>query len=380
MPSGTRRNAYKALAVAGSSALLLGTISLLSPSTLGAFFPFAITHAADGDTPLLHDPSLNLLEAAINSDPNPTKGDTLLSLSEGSALMNTSGPDGTIPAGTAAENPSVGAISVYTVKNGDSISGIADHFGVSVNTILWANDLTTKSTIKPGMSLVILPVSGTRHTVAEGETLSSIATKFHASTSEIATFNGLDTDATVVVGSTLIIPGGEAANTTAPAPAKKSSAASKPAATSAKKTTSKSTTKTGKDIGAASAGSGYYENPVPGAILYQGIHGNNGVDLSAPSGTPIHAAADGTVIISKADGGWNGGYGSYVVVSHANGTQTLYAHMSKDIATVGETVSKGELLGYVGETGEATGNHLHFEVRGAKNPFGYSCTLMKKCY
>jgi len=286
------------------------------------------------------------------------------------------GPDGTVSSSdssvSAASSGSTGEISVYTVKEGDSISEIADHFGVSVNTILWANDLTVKSTIRPGMSLVILPVSGVKHVVKKGETLSSIAAAYHASQTEIATFNGLDANATVVVGSTLIIPGGEVSG----------SASSKPSSSTAKKagsSSSKSSTKVGSDLGTAAA-SGYYQNPVPGAYLTQGIHGNNGVDLGAPSGTPIHAAAAGTVIVSKGDGAWNGGYGSYVVISHANGTQTLYAHMSRDIASVGEKVSQGEVIGYVGETGEATGNHLHFEVRGAKNPFGYSCSLMKKCY
>ncbi|CAN5768539.1 hypothetical protein BH11PAT2_BH11PAT2_03680 [soil metagenome] len=387
MPKGSRRNVYTALGAAGISATLLGTVLLITPTHVGAFWPFTTAQAADGETPILHDPSLNLLAAALNTDPNPSKGDSLLSLSEGSALMANSGPDGSLPSASGSDNSSAagssGNISVYTVKDGDSISGIASHFGISVNTILWANDLTIKSTIKPGMTLVILPVSGTQHTVTKGETLSTIATKFGASAQEIATFNGLDASATVVVGSTLIIPGGEVASS-APAPSTTKTTTKTPTKTSSSsntKTTTKSTsTKVGVDISTAAATSGYYSNPVPGAILYQGIHGNNAVDLSAPSGTPIHAAAAGTVIISKSDGGWNGGYGSYVVISHSNGTQTLYAHMSSDISTVGEVVSQGELLGYVGETGEATGNHLHFEVRGAKNPFGYSCAVMSRCY
>jgi murein DD-endopeptidase MepM/ murein hydrolase activator NlpD len=176
-----------------------------------------------------------------------------------------------------------------------------------------------------------------------------------------------------------VIPGGEV-STSASSATKTTTKTTSTTKSGTKTTTKTSTVKTGSDLGSASATSGYFENPVPGALLTQGIHGNNGVDLGAPSGTPIHAAAAGTVIVSKADGAWNGGYGSYVVISHSNGTQTLYAHMVKNIASVGETVSQGEVIGYVGETGEATGNHLHFEVRNAKNPFGYSCTVMKKCY
>lgn len=362
---------------------VLGSLALLSPLSVRAFWPFSSAQAAVGDTPVLHDAStLQLLAAALNLNPDPNQGDTDLTLSDGSALMAAAGPDGTIPnSGNGSDAPqapdasNTGSISVYTVKDGDSISGIASHFGVSVSTILWANDLTIHSTIKPGMTLNILPVSGIQHTVQSGETLSSIAAKFHASAAEIATFNGLDANATVVVGSTLIIPGGEEAN---------ASTVTKTATKTTTKTPTKTTTTkkatTRSDLGTAASTGGFFKNPVPGAILTQGIHGNNGVDLGAPSGTPIHAAAAGTVIISKSDGGWNGGYGSYVVISHSNGAQTLYAHMSKDIATVGETVSQGELIGYVGETGEATGNHLHFEVRNAKNPFGYSCTVMRACY
>ncbi|MDB4991932.1 MAG: Peptidase, family [Parcubacteria group bacterium] len=402
MPAGKRMSTYaRKLTFVGITALtgsLLGALALFSPTSVQATWPFTSAYAADGTAPVLHDGSMHLLAAALNTDPNPVKGYDNLTLSDGSALLANGGPDGALPdasaltstAGASADN----SISVYTVKDGDSISGIADHFGVSVNTILWANGLTVRSTIRSGMSLVILPVSGVKHTVAKGETLSSIAAAFHASSDEVATFNGLDTDATVVVGSTLIIPGGEAT-----APSKPASSASTPAKTT---TTTKTTTKTtasptsssltkttttkttsvhvAADLGSSSSNGGYLQNPVPGALLTQGIHGNNGVDLGAPSGTPIHAAAAGTVIISKNDGAWNGGYGSYVVISHSNGMQTLYAHMVKDIASVGETVSQGEVIGYVGETGEATGNHLHYEVRGGKNPLGYSCTEMSKCY
>jgi murein DD-endopeptidase MepM/ murein hydrolase activator NlpD len=129
--------------------------------------------------------------------------------------------------------------------------------------------------------------------------------------------------------------------------------------------------------GGGSAQVGYYDNPLPGAILTQGIHGWNGVDIGAPKGTPIHAAADGTVIVARA-GGWNGGYGSYVVISHPNGTQTLYGHMNSVAISVGASVGSGQVIGYVGTTGKSTGNHLHFEVRGAANPFR-NCRIGSAC-
>jgi len=74
------------------------------------------------------------------------------------------------------------------------------------------------------------------------------------------------------------------------------------------------------------------------------------------------------VIIARTSG-WNGGYGNYIVINHGNGTQTLYGHLSSLAVTVGKTVTRGEIIGYMGSTGRSTGAHLHFEIRGAKNPF-----------
>ena len=114
--------------------------------------------------------------------------------------------------------------------------------------------------------------------------------------------------------------------------------------------------------------SGTLVNPAPGTIKTQGIHGYNGVDLAGPIGTTVRAAAAGQVIIAKSSG-WNGGYGSYVVLKHNNGTQTLYGHLSRVDASVGETVAQAETIGAIGNSGKSTGPHLHFEVRGGKNPF-----------
>ena len=100
----------------------------------------------------------------------------------------------------------------------------------------------------------------------------------------------------------------------------------------------------------------------------QGLHGYNGVDIGAPNGTPIIAAAGGSVVVSR-NSGWNGGYGNYIVIKHENGTQTLYAHMSEIVVVSGQSIVQGQVVGSVGSTGKSTGSHLHFEVRGAKNPF-----------
>lgn len=274
----------------------------------------------------------------------PDTGTLALATSEGSAFIANAGPEGSQPASTARGN---GQISLYVVREGDSLSEIADMFGVSTNTILWANDISDPSIIQPGDELLILPVTGVRHVVKSGGTLADVAKIYDADVDEIALYNGIDPDAPLAKGTEIIIPGGDLAPK---AVAKKSSGGS-----------------SGKALPALS---GYFGNPLPGGVITQGLHGYNGIDVGAKSGTPVYAAAAGTVIVAKGGGGYNGGYGNYIVISHANGTQTLYAHLSA-LAVASGSVEKGALIGYVGNTGRSTGFHLHFEVRGAANPLAH---------
>lgn len=242
-------------------------------------------------------------------------------------------------------------ISVYVVRKGDSLSQIAEMFDVSVNTILWGNDMKKGDKLIEGDTLFILPVSGLKHVVAKGQTLKSIAQKYNAEIADIISFNGITEDTKLAIGDELIIPGGEMS---IDGPVNKNS-------------TKSSTPKTPlKNL------AGYFINPVPGAIKTQGLHGKNAVDLAAPIGTPIRAAASGTVLLARM--GWNGAYGNMVIIQHPNGTKTLYSHLSKLASTTGQSVSQGDIIGYVGNSGRVraakggNGAHLHFEVYNAKNP------------
>jgi LysM repeat protein len=261
------------------------------------------------------------------------------------------------PSGSTADidnQPGSTAISTYVVQSGDTLSEIAIMFDVSVNTIVWANSLGTHPVIQPGETLVILPVSGINYTVKKGDTLASIVKKYGGDVTEVMEYNGLSTDASIAIGDTIMIPDGELGGSSG----------------SASHTPTNFSNGTSPLIPGSSGPAipGYFACPVHGSWLSQGLHGHNAVDLALGVGNPIYAAADGTVIIGRT-GGWNGGYGTYVVISHPNGTETLYAHARKLFVTAGEKVTQGDKIAEIGVTGETTGPHLHFEVRGAANPF-----------
>ena len=114
--------------------------------------------------------------------------------------------------------------------------------------------------------------------------------------------------------------------------------------------------------------------------MTQGRHDHYAVDLSCHvQGTPIYAAASGTVLFARY--GWNGGYGNLIILQHPNGTKTFYAHIEPNgiVVTTGDSVEQGQVIGHVGETGHAFGPHLHFEVRGGGNPgFDYSGSAWKQ--
>lgn len=268
-----------------------------------------------------------------------------------SALIASRNPAGTLP----WEN--YDQIVAYTVQPGDTPSAIAVDFGISLNTLLWANNIRNADTIKAGDELIILPISGVRYEIKKGDTIDSIAKKFKGDAPEILSFNGLAIGESLKVGEAIIIPDGEQS---APLPAFSNTT---PAALSYSR------------FASLPEKIGYYIRPVLGgrnpratAANPHGLHGYNGVDLANSCGVPVMAAAQGTVLIARSTG-WSSGYGKYVVVAHPNGTQTLYAHLANIFVSTGRRVEQGAHIGLIGSTGNSTGCHVHFEIRGAKNPF-----------
>ena len=318
------------------------------------FFSSTFAYTTD-TTDTYNSQTFPLPEPAQHVDPNPAKGGGDITIVNDSALLPASGPSGSLAdlEETGIPSKHSGRISIYIVREGDTLSTIADMFDVSVNTIRWSNDIARDTSIQPGQELVILPVSGIKYTVKTGGSLRDIIELHGGSLEEAVAFNGYGADEHLDAGTEVIIPDGEIA-----APKQEVRVAQ----TRYQSTSMRAPRASVPEL------VGYFLRPVVGGVRTQGLHGYNAVDLAAPVGTPILASASGRVIISKGSG-WNGGYGKYVVIEHPNGTQTLYAHNSQNIVFSGQDVVQGQVIAYMGSTGRSTGSHVHFEVRGAKNPF-----------
>jgi LysM repeat protein len=236
----------------------------------------------------------------------------------------------------------------YVVEEGDTLDSIAQKFGISLETLLWANDLNKNSLVKPGKRLIILPVDGVLHQVKEGDTIFEIAKKYQAKVENIISFNELEGPNDIYIGDILVIPGGKM-----PPPPKPKE----------KKIARKSLISPSIPLV-----NGYFICPVAGGCrISQGLHFYNAVDFSANCGNLVLAAAGGTV--QKAKYGWNGGAGNVVTILHPNGVVTMYGHLQAISVSPGQQVSQGQIIGTIGESGIATGCHLHFGVYGAENPF-----------
>ena len=248
-------------------------------------------------------------------------------------------------------------VITYRVERGDSITTIANKFGVSEDTIRWANDMSD-DTLSIGEELQILPVTGVSHKVAAGETVYTIAEKYDTEPQKIADFPfnefaGNGETLALVTGQLLVVPDGIK-------PSEKPVARPRPQVYVAQ--------------GPIPVASGGYTYPVRGGISQYFSWYHPGLDITADVGTPLVAAHSGTVI-SVSLGTWDGGYGNNVWISNGNGIESHYAHMSTVNVSAGQRVIGGQtVLGAIGMTGRTTGPHVHFEMRANGsyvNPLGY---------
>lgn len=267
--------------------------------------------------------------------------------------------------GGASETPKPVRTSLvdYVVKAGDSISTIAEEFEISVNTILWENNLSAYSVIRPGDTLKILPVNGILHEVKSGESLSFISGKYDVSQAEILSTNKLASASRLSIGQKLIIPG---ASKIQPATTRTSAKAPSESYTGITAIKNIVTAPSAKPV------AGNKMNwPTEGTRISQYYSWRHtGLDIANKTGTPLYAADAGVVEQS----GWMNGYGYQVLIDHGGGKKTRYAHASKLFVSAGDKVTKGQSIAAMGSTGWSTGSHIHFEViiNGKKyNPLDY---------
>ena len=229
----------------------------------------------------------------------------------------------------------------YTVQSGDTVSGVAEKFGVSADTIRWQNNLTGDA-IKVGDSIQILPVTGVAHVVAKGDTIYSIAKQYDAESQAIVDFpfNTFANDETfeLAIGQTIIVPDGVKPTGEGPVVPR------------ARQMT--------PNAGSVSA-SGQFVWPTQGIITQYFSWYHMGIDIANPA-APLDVAADSGTVTHA---GWdNTGYGNMVMIDHHNGYMTLYGHLSVISVVVGQNVNKGDVIGRMGSTGHSTGTHTHFEI------------------
>ncbi len=243
-------------------------------------------------------------------------------------------------------------VITYNVQPGDTVSGIAERFGLQSTSILWANDRIAEHPdyLQVGQEVLVPPVDGALHVIAKGDTVESIAKAYTVDPQAITSFPGnhLGDGQSLTVGERLVIPGGQK-----PYRARRVYAYS------------------GNPPAEASRGSGSFAWPMSGYITQQYWSQHRAIDIGAAKGTPIYASDTGYVSYVQFS---NSGYGNMAMIDHRNGYVTLYAHMSIVVVDTGQSISKGQLVGYCGSTGNSTGPHLHFEVieNGVKrNPFIY---------
>lgn len=254
--------------------------------------------------------------------------------------------------------PERAEIIEYTVQSGDTIGNIAQYFGLSVNTVLWENGLTAKSYIKPGNILRILPITGVTYKVARGDNLAGIANKHGVTSEDIMKMNNLANANQIKIGQALIIPGGKRI-------------IDRTIATQTQQPRTLAGIITGPRGSAVPVSGSKLNWPAQGRITQYYSWRHSGLDIANKTGTPIYAAAAGTVV----EAGWNsGGYGYQIVIDHGGGMKTRYAHLSKFVVSAGDEVGKGDNIGFIGSTGRSTGSHVHFEViiNGKRyNPLSY---------
>jgi murein DD-endopeptidase MepM/ murein hydrolase activator NlpD len=238
------------------------------------------------------------------------------------------------------KRPRRGVIT-HTVQPGDTAQSIAEAFDLQSTTILWSNpDIEdVPDLLRIGQKVIILPVDGVYHTVAEGDTLESIAEKYKAEVEAITSlsYNVLHPPLyRIQEGMQLIVPGGT------------------------KPYVPRRVTRYTGPVPQGARGTGAFTWPVLGTLTQGYWWGHRAIDIGAPTGSAVLASDGGYIAFV----GWTDiGYGYLIIIDHANGYSSYYAHLSQMYVTLGQRVERAQVIGAVGNTGNSSGPHLHLEIR-----------------
>jgi murein DD-endopeptidase MepM/ murein hydrolase activator NlpD len=237
----------------------------------------------------------------------------------------------TVPAAQGG-SPLTLRTSAYTVQGGDTLSGIAQRFGLAMDTLISFNGIQEARALKVGSQLALPNANGLKYRVRRGDSLEGIARRFGVALNDLLDWNSLESSL-IVPGQELFIPGARLSEHELNRvfgrlfilPAR----------------------------GRLSSRFGVRGDPFTGVSRF-----HNGIDLAGRVGTPVMAAMSGRVSMV----GFNPNYGRYVILSHAEGFQTLYGHLDGFQVRRGARVKQGELIGSMGNSGYSTGSHLHFAI------------------
>ncbi|NCF68545.1 MAG: peptidoglycan DD-metalloendopeptidase family protein [Chloroflexi bacterium] len=240
---------------------------------------------------------------------------------------------------------------IYTVERGDTPSGIAYQFGIKTETLLGGNPKLSQesSLMQPGMDLIILPIDAVLHDVELGDTLESISAEYGIPVEDIIAYepNNLEFPFRLYPDTQILVPGAVAEVFVWTPPTLS--------------TVRGGTSREGSGVAPAIVGTGTFVFPVSSSNFTQRFwYGHPGIDVALSEGSGVFASDTGTVTFA----GWNiYGYGNLVVINHGNGYETFYGHLSAINVFPGQIVYQGNVIGAVGNTGNSSGPHVHFEVR-----------------
>jgi len=243
-------------------------------------------------------------------------------------------------------------VTYYVVKAGDTLWSVANQFDLDVNTLIGCNRMRDVNLLKPGTTVRIPNQDGAFVVPKEGESLAALADRMGVYPEAIRAANGWGPEAPLPAGREVFVPGAKpvAFFESQTAEGRKSGIVDRLSG------------RTGFGwpvVGRINSGFGWRRDPFGGRRDF-----HTGVDIKAPTGRPIGAAAAGTVVYA----GWMSGYGKTVVVEHRGGYTTLYGHCSRLLCRAGDPVSRGEKIALAGSTGRSTGSHVHFEIRVGGSP------------